>query len=57
LAERIAVGVAAAVPGIIELDKVLAAAFATQPRIPLAQLGGERAAAFAVALTEALADL
>lgn len=57
LADRIAVGVAAAVPGIIELDKVRAAAFATQPRIPLAQLGGERASAFADALTEALADL
>lgn len=56
LAESIAVAVNDAVPGIIELDRVLAVAFATKPRISLAQLGADRAAAFVDALTTALAD-
>lgn len=57
LAESIAVAVNDAVPGIIELDRVRAAAYATQPRIPLALLGADRAAAFADAVTAALADV
>ncbi len=56
LAESIAVAVNDAVPGIIEIDRVRAVSFATKPRIYFTQLGADRAAAFADAVTEALAE-
>jgi hypothetical protein len=56
LADRIAVAIDGVAPGVIGLDRVREVGFASQPRIAFAQLGAERAVAFANALTAALAD-
>lgn len=57
LADRIAVAINSAAPGVIELDRVRELGYATQPRIPLARLGTDRAVAFADALTATLAEV
>lgn len=56
LAERIAVAVGVAVPGLLELERLRAVGYAAQPRIPLAALGPEGAVALAAAFTHALMD-
>lgn len=57
LAERIAVMVNAAVPGLVDLERLRSVAYASQPRIQLALLGPAGAEALADAVTAAFAEV